>query len=260
MRPLEIHRRYFDLKVMLILLFMILTIFVATKSQAQDDVPKHKYLSMSIQGLGAVPLGDFFYESNQIIAWGIQSTLLYHPRNLKKVYLGFGFSYYNYGIEKYNQEVEIDGIWYDFKTFRNYNIYFPYLDIRLLPWGKSRIVPVFDGFIGPRAFSTVSTYSYEEDPGFFMRLFGTESEETFVRDVELKDWTWGYGFSVGMNYFLSSILELELTLNYTDGDEVNYLTRKDITQDPATGSFTYSPRRSDSDILSVAFGIRINPF
>jgi len=186
--------------------------------------------------------------------------MLYHPKRITKCFLGFGFIYYNYGIEKYQQEVEIGGLWYDLTTFRNYNIYFPYLNIRLLPWNEQRISPVFDAFIGPLTFSTVSTFHYEEDPGFFMRLLGFDSEEKVIRDIEMKDWTWGYGFSVGINYFISAALEMELTLSYTDGAEVNYLTRKDIMQDPSTGNLTYSPRRSDTDLLSLAVGIRINPF
>lgn len=260
MHSSETHRRYFDLKVLLALIFLILAIFTATRTRAQSKSPEHKYLSMSFHVLGAVPLGAFFYESNQILPWGIQGTLLYHPERLSKCYLGFGFTYYNYGIEKFQQEVEIEGVWYDLTTFRNYNIYFPYLNIRLMPWNEQRIVPVFDAFIGPRAFSTVSTYTYEEDPDFFMRLLGADSEEKVIRDIESKDLTWGYGFSVGINYFLNPNLELELTLGYTDGAEADYLTWRDIKQDPSTGNFTYSPRRSDTDLLSLAFGIRFNPF
>jgi hypothetical protein len=260
MQPIEIHRRYFDLKVMLVLVFVIITIFTATRSRAQDNTRNHRYFSMGIQGLGAVSLGDFFYESDQLVAWGIQSSLLYHPKKLNKCYLGVGFTYCNYGFEKYKQEVEIDGLWYDLNTLRNYNIYFPSLNVRIMPWDDQRIVPVFDAFIGPRAFSTVSTYSYEKDPGFLLRFLGAESEEKVVRNIESKDWTWGYGFSVGMNYLINPALELELTLHYTDGHEVNYLTRKDIKKDPSTGATTYLPRRSDTDMLSLAFGIRINPF
>ncbi len=90
MRPLEIHRRYFDLKVLLILIFMIITIFAATKTQAKDDLSGHKNIMMGKRSQGAVPQDNFFYEPNQIIGRGMQGILIYHPRKLKKRYMGFG--------------------------------------------------------------------------------------------------------------------------------------------------------------------------
>jgi hypothetical protein len=239
---------------------MILSILAATSSRAQENLTRHKYISVGINGLVAIPLGDFFYESDQILPWGINGSLLFHPKKTEKWYVGLGFSYFNYGMEKYSREMEIDGILYNLGTFRNYNIYFPYFNVRLTPWDKSRLVPVFDGFIGPRAFSTVSTSFYEEDPGFFSVIFGPEEDERAIRNKEHLDWTWGYGFSVGLNYFISYLLELELTLNYTKGGEANYLTKKDIKTDPGSGALSYYPRRSESDMLTLALGVRFTPF
>jgi hypothetical protein len=239
---------------------MIISIFAATSSRAQEYLTSHKYISLGINGLTAIPLGDFFYESDQIIAWGVNGSLLYNPKKTDKWHFGFGFSYFNYGMEKYSKEMEIDGVLYNLGTFRNYNIYFPYFNVRLTPWNQSRLVPVFDGFIGPRAFTTVSTSFFEEDPGFFSVIFDKNEDEQVVRNKEHLDWTWGYGFSVGINYFICSLVELELTLNYIKGGEVNYLTRKDIKQDPGSGSFSYHPRRSESDMLVLALGVRLTPF
>ena len=111
MQPLEIHRRYFDLKVILILIFLIITIFTATRSRAQKKLPRHKFLSFDIQGLGAVSLDDFFSKSDHLAAWGIHTSLLYHPAKIDKFYFGNGFIYYNYGIEDYTQSVMMAGSW-----------------------------------------------------------------------------------------------------------------------------------------------------
>ena len=259
MKPIDYHRRYFDLKVFLVIAFMILSIVMATTVRAQKDQSNHKYISLGIDGFGAIPLGDFFYESNQIFAWGVNGTLMYHPKKINKFYIGPGFSYFNYGMDKYQQEVEIDGILYDLATLRNYSILFPYLNIRLMPWDHLRLVPVFEGFVGPRAFTTVSTSYFEEDPVFLSVIFSSEEDKP-MRKTEHVDWTWGYGFSVGFTYFICPLLDLEMSLRYTKGGEVTYLTKADILLEPVTGSFSYHPRRSESDMLVLSLGIRFNFF
>jgi len=255
----DTHPRYFDLKVLAIIFIMLLTIFFATSAQAQEESKKHKYISIGISGLTGTSLGDFFYESNQITTWGINGTLLYHPKKPDKLLIGFGISYFNYGLEKYRREIQIEGNYYEVETLRNYNIYFPYINTRLMPWDNLRFVPVFDAFLGPRAFSTVSTYSIDEETGFLIRLFGKGSDGEIVKHTEHKDWTWGYGFSVGVNYYASNFIEFELTLSYTDGGEVHYLTKSDIIRDPVSGSFSYKTRKSDTDMLVLGIGMRLNP-
>jgi len=79
MHSSETHRRYFDLKVMLVLIFLLLAIFTVTRSRAQTKLPPHKDLSLSIHGLEAVSLEDFFHVSDQIKPRGIQGTMLHHP-------------------------------------------------------------------------------------------------------------------------------------------------------------------------------------
>jgi hypothetical protein len=79
MHSSETHRRYFDLKVMLVLIFLLLAIFTVTRSRAQAKLPPQEDLTARIHGLGAVPPGDIFYVPGQIMVRGIQGTMLYHP-------------------------------------------------------------------------------------------------------------------------------------------------------------------------------------
>ncbi|MBS0000235.1 MAG: hypothetical protein KFF73_14740 [Cyclobacteriaceae bacterium] len=69
MYPINLHRRYFDLKILTILVVMILFIFSVTSTRAQETSPGHKYILMNVSGLTAVPPGDFYCESNRFIAW-----------------------------------------------------------------------------------------------------------------------------------------------------------------------------------------------
>ncbi len=256
----DTHPRFFDLKVIVIIFLLLFTIFKAVSAQEQEVPKKHKFISIGISGLTGTSLGDFFYASDQIFAWGLNGMLFYHPRKLDKLFIGMGISYFNYGLENYNQEVSLNGNYHVVETKRAYTIYFPYIDARLMPWDNLRFVPVFDAFIGPRAFSTASKYTIDEKGGFFQQLFGSQSEEETIRYIEHKAWTWGYGFSIGVNYNAGSFLDFELRLSYTDGGEVYYLIKSDIVRDPVSGSFSYDPRKSDTDMLVLAIGFRINPF
>lgn len=79
MHSTETHRHYFDLKVMLVLIFLLLAIFTVTRSRAQVKLSPQKDLSLCIHGLEAVSLEDFFRVSDQTMARGTERAMLYHP-------------------------------------------------------------------------------------------------------------------------------------------------------------------------------------
>ncbi len=254
------HRKYFDLKIILCLLGILVTTFFVTSVFAQHHENKHQYLSFGFGGTFSAPLNEFYHQSEQMLAWGFLGDIFYHPKKFNKLSFGPGFSYLNYGILKYLQEVDIGGQLREMETFRKFNIYFPYLAVKLMPLDKFRIVPLFEAFAGPRAFTTVSTYSYDTPHVPWQVAFDEDANQETVRETEYVDWTWGYGFSVGTNYFISRYVELELIIKYLEGGNVSYLLMKDITRDPVNGEFIYDPRQSETDMLMLNLGIRFSFF
>lgn len=210
--------------------------------------------------MSAIPLGDFHYNNNQMIALGINGQIMYHPRKADRFFFGIGLSYLNYGIESYTREVIIDSWPTDVKTFRNYNIYFPYFDTRIMPWQNKIIVPVFDFFIGPRVFNTVSSYTYNNELSFLQFLLVTDDDKEVVKEKEFKSWSWGYGFSVGANAHIGNSFEIEASIGYVDGGEVEYISKGDITRNYATGNLDYQITKSDSDMITLELAIKLNLF
>ena len=233
---------------------------VSNYAYAQSDTTKFKSITISLGGMAAIPLGDFYYNNSNMIALGINGAVLYHPRNAEKFFFGIGLSYLNYGIESYTQEVIIDSWPTDVKTIRNYNIYFPYFDIRIMPWQNKIIVPVFDFFIGPRVFNTVSSYSYNNDLSFVQFILNTDDDKEVVREKEYKSWSWGYGFSVGANAHLSNTVDLEFNIGYVDGGEAEYISKGDITRNFTTGNLDYEISKTDSDMITLELAVKFNLF
>jgi len=235
-------------------------IVLSTPAISQDDSTKFKSITISLGGMCAVPLGDFYYNNDPMLALGINGAILYHPRKANKFFFGFGLSYLNYGIESYTREVIIDSTPIDVKTIRNYNIYFPYFDIRIMPWQNMIIVPVFDFFIGPRGFNTVSSYSSDDDLSFLQFLLGTDNNKEVIKEKEFKNWSWGYGFSVGANAHIGNALEFEALIGYVDGGETEFIRKGDISRNYATGNLDYQVTKSDSDMITLELAIKLNLF
>ena len=250
------HRKYFDLKIMGCMLIILILTLVSSRLSAQPDNQDHRWFSFSLGPGFGIPLNEFYDVSNRAFSWGMDGDLFIHWPNNAGLRTGAGFSWLNYSILKYRQEVEIDGLSRSVDTYRNFSILFPHFKARLMPWKMYRLVPAFEAFIGPRAFMTTSTFSYTLDPACQNGDCWEEEEET-VSDLEHIDWTWGYGFAAGMNYFIGRMAELEMMLKYVEGGSTQYLLIQDISRDPSGNGFLYHPRESFTDMLILNISIRI---
>jgi hypothetical protein len=79
----------------------------------------------------------------------------------------------------------------------------------------------------------------------------------FARETHFADTTFTYGASAGLLVpFGRSGVSLDLGLRYARNHDARYLAEGDVTE-AADGSLSFTPRRSDADVLDFRVGVTI---
>ena len=114
-----------------------------------------------------------------------------------------------------------------------------------LPDGRLR--PYVGGFAG-------FTYLYTESS-----LEGRDDDHTFARTTNYDDGTFAYGGRAGVYVPLRdgpAPISLDLGAVYLNGGEAEYLREGDIVDHP-NGTISYTPSRSDTDLLTFRVGVTV---
>ena len=114
-----------------------------------------------------------------------------------------------------------------------------------LPDGRAR--PYVGGFAG-------FTYLYTESS-----VEGRDDDQAFARTTNYDDATFAYGGRAGVYFPLRggpAPISLDLGVVYLNGGEAEYLREGDI-QDNSNGSITFTPSRSDTDLLTFRAGVTV---
>lgn len=110
-----------------------------------------------------------------------------------------------------------------------------------------RLRPYVGGFAG-------FTYLYTESS-----VEGRDDDQAFARTTNLDDATFAYGGRAGIYVPLShgaSPVSLDLGVAYLNSGEAEYLREGDIVDNP-NGSISFTPSRSDTDLLTFRAGVTV---
>ncbi|HEV2147086.1 MAG TPA: outer membrane beta-barrel protein [Longimicrobiaceae bacterium] len=114
-----------------------------------------------------------------------------------------------------------------------------------LPDGRLR--PYVGGFVG-------LTYLYTESS-----VDGRDDDRSFARTTHYDDATFSYGGRAGLYVPLRggpSPISLDVGVVYLESGEAEYLREGDIIDNP-NGSISFTPSRSDTDLLTFRVGVTV---
>ncbi|MGH7477015.1 MAG: hypothetical protein ACRELD_12045 [Longimicrobiales bacterium] len=92
-------------------------------------------------------------------------------------------------------------------------------------------------------------------------LSSTESSDSFARTTHLSDWTRSLVGAAGLRapvYRGRSQIAVDAGVRYQNNGEARYLREGDITDNP-DGTISFTPHRTDTDMLVMQLGVSIVP-
>lgn len=88
-------------------------------------------------------------------------------------------------------------------------------------------------------------------------------DETIFSQVNYDDFALSYGAGGGLKILLSdpdyesNDIFLDLKVRYLNGSEAEYLTKDDVEVSRSTGSVSYYPRKSKTDMVTFSIGVEV---
>ena len=192
---------------------------------------------VSLFGEVGVPVGDF-RENTKAEGYGFGLGVAVPIERNNAIFLGANLNYEIYG-KRFGQDT-VD----DLEIITNNNMFMMHAFLRLKP--------VTNGKIGP----------YLDVLGGFKYLYTrTKIKESILSDpleanTEFKDFVWGYGGAIGLQYSLDYWVALDLSASLLKSGEAEYLDSKGISED-ASGNLILDPTKSKTDIAIFRVGVTI---
>ncbi len=169
---------------------------------------------------------------------------------------GLDVSWMTYAREKKEPTYQIDTSLVRMRQKISSKIFSNHFYLRLES-RKYKCFPYIEGVIGYKYLYTKSRFRVLEMDGLDDISFGVDD-----RDIYVKDFTFSYGFGLGLMFFRDETFSVELGMRYLRGTEGEYINidesecLEENTADDGSVELSFSPYTSSTGMIVYMLGLR----